>query len=121
QVADGSRDVDTARQGEKGQFTNLAFVSVLSGGATKARIPVPILDQRRLIVPVPSASEEGTLVGFRVAALERAVRDSYGVQASLFERINKLSASGKERKEALDTVRATLERSRNDHARLTAE
>jgi hypothetical protein len=118
----GVGDVDTAslpEPRERGRFTNLAFVSVLSGGTLRARMPVPILDERRLLVPVPAASEEETLLMFRVTALQRAVDDSYRVQVDLFGEIVKLA--GKSGAAALERVDKTLKRSQNDHARLTAE
>jgi hypothetical protein len=114
------RDVDTSGY-EQGRFTGLAYVTVLDGAAVRARVPVPILDDRLVVLPVPAASEEDNLLGFRVAALRRDVADSYLDQTNLFEEINQLTARPKERARALTKVQATLKRSAEDHDRLKKE
>ena len=55
----GVRDVDTTKQGENGRFNKLAFVSVLTLDTLKARIPVPLIDDGLVVLPVPVGGEEG--------------------------------------------------------------
>ncbi len=118
---DGTRDVDTAREGEKGRFDRVAFVSVLSGAQRKARIPVALVDDRVILLPIPRVDEETTLALERFRLLGRSVVMAYLVQADLFDRINKLTATPDRRAEALAQVKETLARSRDDYDRLSRE
>jgi hypothetical protein len=117
----GGKDVDTSRDGAKGVFNRLAFVSVLTGDTLRARIPVPLVQEGVTVLPVPAGNEEGSLIAFRFRALQRNVFDSYQVQTDLFKEINDLTARPEKRAEALARVRQTLERSQQDHLRLTTE
>src|SRR5207245_1552599 len=58
---------------------------------------------------------------FRMQSLRRDVIESNQVQTELFKRINDLTAKPEKRAEALAEVRKTLERSREDHLKLTNE
>jgi hypothetical protein len=112
---------DTSKDGDKGVFNRLAFVSVLNNDVLRARIPVPVVDEGVIVLPVPAGNDESNLIAFRFRALQRNVRDSSLVQAELFKEINDLTAKPEKRAEALRRVRQTLERSQQDHLRLTQE
>jgi hypothetical protein len=117
----GNRDVDTADKGDKGKFSRMAFISVLAGQQRKARIPVALVDDQVVLLPVPAVNEENTLALERYRLLGRSVLMSYSVQSDLFREINDLTAKPAERARALARVRETLKRSRDDHARLSKE
>jgi hypothetical protein len=117
----GARDVDTSAMGEKGIFNKLAFVSVLSGDKVRARVPVPLVDDKLIVLPVPAGTEESNLIAFRFRNLQTNVFDSYRVQTDLFNKINELSGTPERRAEALAEVRKTIERCQQDHLRLAAE
>jgi hypothetical protein len=121
----GSKELDTAapqHKGDQGIFHRLAFVSVLSGGnVLRARIPVPLIDDSLIILPVPAGNEESNLFLTRYRALQRDAFESDLVQRDLFKRINDLTAKPERRKEALAEVRRTIERCQQDYTRLAAE
>jgi hypothetical protein len=113
--------VNTARDGEKGVFDRLAFVSVLTGETLRARIPVPILDGRVTVLVVPATSEEGDLILANFRAFQRGVLEAVSVQNEQFRQINTLSRDPEKRAEALARVKTSLDRSRQDYTKLTAE
>jgi hypothetical protein len=116
--------VDTSRQKdrERGRFDRLAFVSVYGDdNKLRARVPVPLVEDRLVLLPVPAAADEDTLIGYRLAALRRNVADSVLVQAELFRQINELTRKPDQRARALERVKEALQRSREDHERLSAE
>jgi hypothetical protein len=116
-------DVDTAKRakGEEGHFKNLAFVTALSGEQVLVRLPVPVFDDRLVMLPVPRAGEESNFLVDNLRALERAVDESNQVQALLFKKINRINDTGAARAEALDEVRKALQRSREDHVKFSAD
>ncbi len=119
-TADDKTDVETASY-SRGTFKRLAYVTVLGGsGEVRARVPVPILNDQLVRLPVPAPSEDDNLLGFRVDALLRDVSDSYLDQTNLFKEVNKLSKP-EQRATALERVRAGLKRSTEDHNRLSTE
>jgi hypothetical protein len=123
-MRDGQRDLDTSGLGlgDKGWFDGLAFVSVLSGGKVRARVPLILVDDRLVVLPVPpAAGEDSELLGSRIANLRRNVTDSFLVQTELFREINELGKQPGERSRAIARVRDALARSREDHARLSVE
>jgi hypothetical protein len=117
----GTKDVNTAKSGDKGKFDRIAFITVMSGAQRKARIPVALLDDRVVILPVPPVDEESTQGLERYRQLRRKVLMSKLVQNNLFEEINKLTADPNKRAEALARVKETLKRARDDHAQLSKE
>jgi hypothetical protein len=119
------KDLDTsapAYKGGRGVFNRLAFVSVLSGVDTlRAKIPVALIDNSLVILPVPATKEESNLALTRYRGLQRDAFESYLVQIDLFKRIIELTAKEERLKEALAEVRKTIERCQQDYNRLTAE
>jgi hypothetical protein len=115
-------DVDTSRRGERGLFDGVAFVTVKSGDdKTRALVPIPVVGDRLIVLPVPPTSEEEGRARVRLAALQRSVEDAYDVQVALFREINELTARPEQRARAIASVRKALERSRADRDRLTRE
>jgi hypothetical protein len=117
----GKRDVETDPREEKGRFDRVAFITVKTGNTTRARFPLPIVDDRAVVLNIPPGREEDGQLHDRYTFLRRKVRSSVQVQADLFEEINRLTAKAEERVKALARVRETLQRSRDDYTRLSKE
>jgi hypothetical protein len=116
--------LDTSPKGEKGVFENIAFVSVTNGLAPGdlPKVPVAIIDERPVIIPVRVRTQVGALFSDRRGAWERNVLDSLLVQVSLFKEIHQQGArreGGQSR--ALERARVGFQRSRDDYQTLTAQ
>jgi hypothetical protein len=120
-TSNGTRDVDTSNQGEKGIFDRLAFVTILLPADRFINMPVALVDDGLVALPVPESPAQDNPVLFRLQSLRRDVVESKQVQSELFKRINELTANPEKRAEALAQVRKTLERSQQDHLKLTSE
>jgi hypothetical protein len=117
----GTRILDTGRFEEKGKFNRIAFVTVMDGSQRKARIPIALVDDRVILLPIPAGDEESTQALERYRLLRRSVIMSYMVQTELFKEINDLTAKPAERPKALQRVKETLKRAREDHTKLSKE
>lgn len=113
--------VDTAKKGNKGTFERVVFVTVMTGETTLARIPIPLLDDRVTVLPVPLVSEDSGALTDRFRRLAGSVIEACRVQNLMFDDINKLAAKPERRAAAIARVRETLDRLRTDHERLTRE
>jgi hypothetical protein len=114
--------LDTARDGEKGIYDGVAFVSITSGmNPPLPQVPVAILDEQPVIVPVSVNAEGGGLLAARRATWERNVSDSLMVQTSLFNEIQELMSKADGRTPALEKARAGLKRTQADLEGLEAE
>jgi hypothetical protein len=117
----GSRDMDSSIEREKGIFDRLAFVTLVLPAERFVNMPVPLVDDNLVVMVVPESTFQDHPVLFRLQSLRRDVLESNQVQAELFKRINDLTAKPEKRAEALAEVRKTLERSQQDHLKLTNE
>jgi hypothetical protein len=115
-------DVDTSSKGEAGLFNKIAFVTVVASGATRARVPVPIVDDRIEVISVTlgGAGENDQLLA-RYRSLQEAIVDAAQVQNDLFKKINELTAKPDKRVEALKILEETSKRSKDDYERLKQE
>lgn len=113
--------VDTARDGDKGRFTNMAFVSIYRGaGKPVAKVPVAVVGDEPVVIKVQlKATESDSLFGYRLLAWRRAVSDSLRVQITLFKELERMVSKADTRAQALTAARAGLTRSRDDYDRLT--
>ncbi len=117
----GSRDLDSSVQGEHGNIDKLAFVTIILPAERFMNMPVALVDDNLVAVTVPETNVQDHPVLFRLQSLRRDVMDSNQVQTTLFKRINELTAKPEKRADALAEVRRTLERSRQDHLKLSNE
>jgi hypothetical protein len=117
----GSRDLDSSVQGEKGIFDRLAFVTIILPGERFMNIPVALVDDNLVALTVPETNVQEHPALFRLQSLRRDVMESSQVQTTLFKRINELTAKPEKRADALAEVRKTLDRSRQDHLKLSDE
>jgi hypothetical protein len=120
---DAGRAIDTGREGAKGLFNNVAFVKVYTGsGELKAQVPVALVTDRQVVVEMATGrNDAGTAVALQAMAWRGRVADSYLVQVEQFKQINALTAKPDQLARALEEVRKTLDRSREDRARLGSE
>jgi hypothetical protein len=114
--ADETRDVETGAH----KFSRLAYVTVRGGEGVRAQVPVPILDDRLVVVPVPARSGADNRLRYTVNACLHDIAESYLDQAALFKSINELSRQ-KERARAVERARAALARASADYRRLSTE
>jgi hypothetical protein len=114
--------VETTREGDKGVFEDVAFVSV-TGGMPKPlpNVPVAILDDRPVIVPVNVADQATVQFAARRANWERKVDDSWMVQVSLFQEIQDLAAKKDTREQAKRRAMDGIDRTRRDYQSLMSE
>lgn len=106
---------------DKGRFDRLVFVNVKSGDRVRARIPIPLIDDRVVTVPIQAEDETHNEALENYHSLSRNTLSAAQVLADLFAEINALTGKPDKRAEALDRVRQALQRSRDDHTRLTAD
>src|SRR5262249_48386987 len=108
--------------GDKGVFEEVAFVSITNGmNPPLPQLPVAILDDRPVIVPVNITGEAGGLLAARRVSWERNISDSVMVQNSLFNEIQELMSKPEGRTQALEKARAGLLRTKADLESLEAE
>jgi hypothetical protein len=122
-TTDASGAIDTGREGEKGLFDRVAFVSVATGDQkVRAQVPVALVSDRQLVVEVAAgARDAGTEVALKAQTWQREVADSYLVQVQLFKDINAFAGKPDQLARALEEVSKALDRSRQDRARLGAD
>ncbi len=121
---DATGAVDTSRDGEKGLFDQVAFVSVYRGDETNpiALVPVALVSDRQLVVEITTQRNDvATEVALKARTWQHDVAECYLVQVELFKKINSLTAKPDQLARALEEVRNTLERSKADRARLATE
>jgi hypothetical protein len=113
--------VDTIGDRDKGVFEDIAFVSVTNNLSPLPQVPVAVMDDRPVIIPVTLNAEPGSLFDARRKTWERNVTDSLLVQVSLFNEVHALGAKAEGRAKALERAKAGLDRSREDYNSLTAQ
>jgi hypothetical protein len=84
----GATDADgyfaTEKEKEKGEYDNVAFVSILIGNTPKAQIPIPLVDQRVVSVPVDLSTDGDLQITVRRDLWVQQVYESLVVLAALF-------------------------------------
>jgi tetratricopeptide (TPR) repeat protein len=107
----GATDPDgffsTEKDPDHGQFDNLAFVSVVSGMTPLANVPVPVVDDRPVVIPMNLATDSAMQVAFRKDLWVTQVYQSWRALADLFKDIPVLLKARK-RDEALSQAKKAL-------------
>jgi hypothetical protein len=114
---DGGGWLDASVKGDQGAFDDLAFVTVTSLEPVP-QIPVALVDDRPVIVPVTVTADGGGIFSARRVAWERSVSESLLVQVGLFKEIQELAAKPENRERALERARAGVQRTRDDYSTL---
>jgi hypothetical protein len=113
-------DVDSARDSD-GVFDRVTFVSVSSGDRPAALVPLAMLEDRRIDLPINVESGSKADFANDRDAWERSVVAAWLVHKEMFAEINALTAKPGKRAEAMKMLQDALDRSRDDHRRLSGE
>ncbi len=113
--------LDTTRMGDDGLFENLAFVTVPLRDGRLARVPVALVGDQSVQIPLSVTSDPAEQLRFRQDGWARAVADSLLVQNFLFVEIRDLSSKAGQRTQVLTRTREALKRSKDDITRLESE
>ncbi len=102
---------------DKGAFNHVAFVSVLEGTAVKAQVPVAIVDERVVVVPVIIGGDAAVQLTLRKELWVQQVYESLLVLADLFKELEGLVGKPEKRQETLDKARAGVKGVQEDVVR----
>jgi hypothetical protein len=110
-VLQGATDPDgffsTEKEGDKGQFEGVAFVSVMNGNTQMAKLPLPIVDDRLQTIPVNIGGDEALQLTVRRDRWLGQVYESVRILVSTFKELEKLLKDQK-RSEALRLAKEGL-------------
>jgi hypothetical protein len=117
----GTTDADgffsTEKDGDKGLYENIAFVSVMNGKvALVPKIPVALTDDRTIIVPVNISADANVQLTLRKDLWVGQVYESLLAVANLFKDLEKL-LTDKKREDALSRAKVGLQGVKEDLAR----
>jgi hypothetical protein len=107
--------LETVGLGDKGVFSNVAFVSVTNGVPDpKPQVPIALVDDQPILIGVNATQDPNTLFDIRKAAWQSAVSESLLVQINLFKRLEELGTKAKPREEIIQEAERGRERSQKD-------
>jgi hypothetical protein len=109
--------------GEKGTFEDIVFVSAIIGlnRATPVNLPIPIVDDRPVLIPVSLRADDDSLFATQKATWEQNVTDSLRVQDNLFRELQELGSKPDARARAIEKAKAGLLRTDADLASLKSD
>src|SRR5262249_3981834 len=84
-ITDPDGFFSTEKDGEAGLFHNIAFVTVGSEARRLARIPVELVDERTVVIPVTISADPKQDAAERAAEWEKHVLESLQSVAQLFQ------------------------------------
>jgi hypothetical protein len=116
--------VDTSRDGDKGVFDSVAFVTVTGGSVPeklRPLVPIALVSDEPVLVPVTASQGEDPALAIDTQTWRNSVADSLLVQIMLFQEIKKLSDDPQKRSQVLDRAEQGLKRTHADYERLTTE
>ena len=104
--------LETVRDGDKGVFQNVAFVSVVAGvSGPKPQIPIALVDDRPVFVKINAARDAASLLDIHRRDWQSDVYESWLVQVGLFKELESLSSGGGPREEIIKKAERGLTRS----------
>lgn len=110
--------VDTTKLEAAGVFDNLLFVTVSSGSKILAQVPVPLLGQPEVLIPIsPDRGGDDPLRVLRENWVQ-GVSDALLVQNEQMRDVQKLASQPDQRKATRQRAERALDRSREDLVRL---
>jgi hypothetical protein len=112
---------DSTRQAPERTFGPLAFVTVNGPAIQKADVPIPVLDDRLVVVPVSRAEEGDILFSVSLQAFRRELIESLQVQDLFFTELRDLANRPGQRTAVLEQARTALSQSEMDHRKLQKE
>jgi hypothetical protein len=108
-------------EGKKdGLFDHVAFVVILVGEDAKANIPVPLVDDRPVVIPVALASDAATQVTDIKNNWTHRIYESVQAVAGLLKEIGELVGKADQRETARDRAKAGLKVVQDDLEHFTA-
>jgi hypothetical protein len=107
----------TENEKDKGYYNHVAFVLVMVGEDVKANIPVPLVDDRPVVIPVVLASEASAQVTDRKNFWTHQIYESLLVVADLFKELKDTVGKADQRAAALEKVKAALKAVQEDYKR----
>jgi hypothetical protein len=110
---------DTTKLGDKGRFDRVAFVNVKLGADVRAQIPIVLLDDQPVTIPVTLAENDAPLADFDKRSFQRSVLQSYAEQSMAFTELS--AKKDTPRAKLIEMAREAAKRSEEDLARLRAE
>jgi hypothetical protein len=114
--------LETVGDGDKGIFTNVAFVSVTSGVADpKPQIPIALVDDQPIVIGVNASQDAKMFFNLRKKGWQEEVGESLLVQRNLFERLGGPASKNKPREQIIQEAESGLKRSRKDREDLARE
>ncbi len=114
--------IDTAKRQEPALFDHLAFLTVELVGGKQANVPVPLVGEQVVQVPL-SVSTDSNIdqVRFRADGWTRAVAESLQVQNHLMTEVLALSKQQDQLAQAMTKSREAIQRTEEDVKRLKSE
>jgi hypothetical protein len=109
--------LSTETDKDKGYYDHVAFVLVLVGEEVKANIPVALVDDRPVVIPVALASEASNLLTDRKNFWTHQITEDLLVVADLLKELKDTVGKAEQRAAALEKVKATLKSLEEDAKR----
>src|SRR5262249_26343942 len=104
------------------EYDHIAFVSVLEpGGAVKAQVPIAMVDDSVVVIPVAMTEESGVPPAVRGNLWTQRIYDSLLVAAELFKELKALVGKEDSRPEAMEKARDGLKAVQDDLDRFAKE
>jgi len=106
----GTTDLDGYFQADRDKpFDHLAFVKVMEGGRAVARIPVALVDDRPVSIPISIKAETAAPLQTRRRFWLQHLYEALEVNQQLFKELNALARKPDQRQAALDRARKGLD------------
>ncbi len=118
---DAQDTYDTARANEEGRFDRMLFLTVSNGEKVLAQVPVPLLGQSEVLIPITPGKGGDDLLRVLRDSWVRGASDAYLVQTSQMRALQKLAGQPEKRGETRKLAREALDRTRDDLARLRGQ
>src|SRR5205807_101115 len=106
---------------QKGLFEHVAFVSVLTGTKVRAQIPVALVDDRTVVIPVTLGNDANLQLVVRRELWVRQVYESLLVLADQFKELEGMVGKSDQREEALRKGRTQLTSLQDDVTRFAKQ
>jgi hypothetical protein len=119
-TTDGDGFFSTDKEGDKGVYDGLAFVSVVNGNNLMAKIPVPIFDDRTVVIPVNISADTTVQLTLRKELWVGQVYESLLAVATLFKDLEGL-LKDKKREDALNRAQSGLKGLQEDLTRFAQQ
>jgi tetratricopeptide (TPR) repeat protein len=112
----------TAPRTDVPPYDRVAFITIISGGKVRAYLPLPLVDDQTVTVPVSVNAEQVDALAERLESWQRDVDDAWRVQVGVFEDLNEMSRKANTPSEkVVARAQSGLKRITDDFDRLAVE